>query len=429
MTGAVLLIVFVALLAFGAPIAVCLGLSSVAAILVQGAGKPIAAVMSVLPRICAASSSKFVLLAIPFFIIAGNVMEKAGISGRLINLAEKCLGHIKGGMAAVCIVVSMFFAAISGSGPATVAALGLIMIPALVKAGYPAYFSCALMAAGGAIGVVIPPSITFVVYGSIADASITNLFRSGLLPGILMGVAMIAVALIFGARLDLKVLPKATGKERWIAFKEAFPGLLMPIIILGGIYGGIFTPTEAAAVAVFYGLAVGFFIYKDLDLKKTIDILVDSCSTTATVMFITMGASLFAYVLTRARLDLAIKAFMLTVTGGSPVIFFIIVNVVLLIAGCFLDSTSALNIFTPLFAPVALQMGINPIHLGTVMIFNLAIGLFTPPVGVNLYVACGIGKTKIEEITRGIIPLVLAEIIMLLVITYIPGISLLLTAH
>ena len=427
MTGIVLIVVFIALLVLGAPIAVCLGLSSVSAILVQGAGKPLVAIMSVLPRICAASSSKFVLLAIPFFIIAGNVMEKAGISGRLINLAEKCLGHIRGGMAIVCIVVSMFFAAISGSGPATVAALGLIMIPALVKAGYPAYFSCALMAAGGAIGVVIPPSITFVVYGSIADASITNLFRAGLIPGILMGIAMIIVALIFGSRLDLKVLPKATGKERLIAFRDAFPGLLMPVIILGGIYGGIFTPTEAAAVAVFYGLAVGVFIYKEIDLKKIIDILVDSCSTTATVMFITMGASLFAYVLTRARIDLAIKAFMLSVTGGNTVVFFIIVNVVLLIAGCFLDSTSALYIFTPLFAPVALQMGINPIHLGVVMIFNLAIGLFTPPVGVNLYVACGIGRTKIEEITRGIVPLVIAEIVMLLVITYIPGISLLMT--
>ncbi len=427
MTGIVLIVVFVGLLVLGAPIAACLGLSSVSAILVQGAGKPIVAIMSVLPRICAASSSKFVLLAIPFFIIAGNVMEKAGISGRLINLAEKCLGHIRGGMAIVCIVVSMFFAAISGSGPATVAALGLIMIPALVKAGYPVYFSCALMAAGGAIGVVIPPSITFVVYGSIADASITNLFRAGLIPGILMGIAMIIVALIFGSRLDLKVLPKATAKERLIAFRDAFPGLLMPVIILGGIYGGIFTPTEAAAVAVFYGLAVGVFIYKEIDLKKTIDILVDSCSTTATVMFITMGASLFAYVLTRARIDLAIKAFMLSVTGGNTVVFFIIVNVVLLIAGCFLDSTSALYIFTPLFAPVALQMGISPFHLGVVMIFNLAIGLFTPPVGVNLYVACGIGKTKIEEITRGIVPLVIAEIVMLLVITYIPGISLLMT--
>ena len=424
MAGVILLGVFVVLLICGAPIAVCLGMSSVAAMLVQGAGKPIVAVMSVLPRICSASSSKFVLLAIPFFIISGNVMEKAGISGRLINLAEKCLGHIKGGMAMVCIVVSCFFAAISGSGPATVAALGLIMIPALVKAGYPAAFSCALMAAGGAIGVVIPPSITFVVYGSIADASITSLFKAGMVPGLLMGAGLIITALVIGRKCDLKVSPKASGAERLAAFKDAVPGLLMPVIILGGIYGGIFTPTEAAAVSVFYGRFVGFVIYKDLNLNKLSDIMVDSCSTTATVMFITMGASLFAYVLTRARLDEAIEGMMLNVTGGSTVIFFIIVNIVLLIAGCFLDSTSALYIFTPLFAPVALQLGIDPIHLGVVMIVNLAIGLFTPPVGVNLYVACGIGKISIEDISKGIIPCLVAMLIILLLITYIPAISL-----
>lgn len=424
MAGVILLGVFVVLLICGAPIAVCLGMSSVAAMLVQGAGKPIVAVMSVLPRICSASSSKFVLLAIPFFIISGNVMEKAGISGRLINLAEKCLGHIKGGMAMVCIVVSCFFAAISGSGPATVVALGLIMIPALVKAGYPAAFSCALMAAGGAIGVVIPPSITFVVYGSIADASITSLFKAGMVPGLLMGAGLIITALVIGRKCDLKVSPKASGAERLAAFKDAVPGLLMPVIILGGIYGGIFTPTEAAAVSVFYGLFVGFVIYKDLNLNKLSDIMVDSCSTTATVMFITMGASLFAYVLTRARLDEAIEGMMLNVTGGSTVIFFIIVNIVLLIAGCFLDSTSALYIFTPLFAPVALQLGIDPIHLGTVMIVNLAIGLFTPPVGVNLYVACGIGKISIEDISKGIVPCLVAMLVVLLLITYIPAISL-----
>ena len=229
MVGIVLLGVFVLLLAFGAPIAVCLGMSSVAAILVQGAGKPLVAVMSVLPRICSASSSKFVLLAIPFFIISGNVMEKAGISGRLINLAEKCLGHIKGGMAIVCVVVSCFFAAISGSGPATVAALGLIMIPALVKAGYPAAFSCALMAAGGAIGVVIPPSITFVVYGSIADASITDLFKAGMVPGLAMGAGLIIVALIPLALKGVKYREVSASK------------LLSRNLLVYGI-GGIITP-------------------------------------------------------------------------------------------------------------------------------------------------------------------------------------------
>lgn len=428
MVGIVLLGIFVILLALGAPIAVCLGMSSVGAILVQGAGKPVEAIMSVLPRLCSSASSKFVLLAIPFFILSGNVMEKAGISGRLIRLAEKCLGHIKGGMAIVCVVVSCFFAAISGSGPATVAALGLIMIPAMVKAGYSAAYSCALMAAGGAIGVVIPPSITFVVFGSIADASITSLFIAGMVPGLMMGAALIVVSLIVGRKMDLKVMPKASRKERWDAFKDAFFGLLMPVIILGGIYGGIFTPTEAAAVSVFYGLAVGIFVYHEISFQKFIDILIDSCSTTATIMFITMGATLFAYVLTRARLDLMIRDFMLGVTNGNWVVFFLIVNIVLLIAGCFLDSTSALYIFTPLFAPVATALNISPIHLGVVMIVNLAIGLFTPPVGVNLYVACGIGDIKIEEISKGIVPCLLAELVILLLVTYIPQISTFLVA-
>lgn len=239
----------------------------------------------------------------------------------------------------------------------------------------------------------------------------------------MMGAGLIVAALILGRRMDLKVLPKASGRERLLALKDAFWGLLMPVIILGGIYGSIFTPTEAAAVSVVYGLIVGVFIYREISPKKMVDILIDSCSTTATVMFITMGATLFGYVLTRARLDLAIEGFMMSITDGNWVIFFLIVNVVLLIAGCFLDSTSALYIFTPLFAPVAAQLGISPIHLGVVMIVNLAIGLFTPPVGVNLYVACGIGNIKIEEITKGIIPCLIAQLVVLLLVTYIPGLS------
>lgn len=414
---------FAALLLIGAPIAICLGSSSVITMLVQGGEKPIEAVMAALPRIVSASTSKFVLLAIPFFILGGNIMEKAGISRKLIELAEACVGHIRGGMAIVCVLVSCFFAAISGSGPATVAALGLIMIPALINAGYSAPFSAALMAAGGAIGVIIPPSITYVVYGSISDTSIGTLFISGIGPGLLMGLALMLTALWIGRNSDLKVLPKATNEKRFAAFKDAFWGLLMPVIILGGIYGGVFTPTEAAAVSAVYGLFVGIVIYKTVRGKELYSIFVNSASITATVMFITAAASLFAYILTRARIDVAISMGLNDITGGNFIIFLLIVNVVLLLAGCFLDSTSALFIFTPLFAPVAEAMGINMIHFGTIMVVNLAIGLVTPPVGVNLYVACGIADIHLKTISRAVIPLILSSLIVLLLVTYIPSIS------
>jgi len=424
MTGAVLFISFALLLLMGTPIAICLGSSSVAAMLVDGSGKPIEAIMTTLPRIFSSATSKFVLLAIPFFILGGNIMEKAGISERLINFAQSCVGHLKGGLIVVMVSVACFFAAISGSGPATVAALGMILIPAMVNAGYPPAFAAALMAAAGAIGVVIPPSITFVVYGSIADTSIGTLFLAGLLPGVLMGLALILTALWIGRKMDIELIPKATAAERWRTFKEAFWGLLMPLIILGGIYGGVFTPTEAAAVSVVYGLFVGVFIYRTLHWKDLYDIFVDSTATTAVVMFITATASLFAYILTRARLDVAISSGLTELTDGNWIMFLLIVNVILLLAGCFLDSTSALFIFTPLFVPVATSLGIDLVHFGVLMIVNLAIGLVTPPVGVNLYVGCGIAKIDLKQMSLAVIPLVLASLTVLALVTYIPFISL-----
>ncbi len=424
MEALVLLIVFTVLLLIGAPIAVCLGISSVAAMLVLGAGRSVSVVLGTVPQLVSAATSKAVLLAIPFFILGGNIMEKAGISGKLIALAESLVGHLKGGIAMVCVIVACFFAAISGSGPATVAALGLILIPAMIKAGYDVGFSAALMATAGAIGVIIPPSITFVVYGSISDTSIGDLFIAGVFPGLLMGAALILVTLWLGRKSDLKRLPKASWKQRWVAFKEAFWGLLMPVIILGGIYGGIFTPTEAAAVSAVYGLFIGVFVYKTLRLKELKKIFIDSASTTATVMFITAAATLFAYVITRARIDVAISTLLTDVAGGNQIIFLIIVNIVLLIAGCFLDSTSALYIFTPLFIPVAQALGMSMVHFGTIMIVNLAIGLVTPPVGVNLYVACGISNIDLKRISVSVVPLLLASLVVLMIVTYVPSLSL-----
>ena len=424
MEALVLFAVFVLLLLIGAPIAVCLGISSICAMLVLGAGRSVSVVFGTVPQLVSAATSKSVLLAIPFFILGGNIMEKAGISGKLISLAESCVGHLKGGVAMVCVIVACFFAAISGSGPATVAALGLILIPAMVKVGYDVSFAAALMATAGAIGVIIPPSITFVVYGSISDTSIGDLFISGVLPGLLMGAALIVVTLWLGRKSDLKRLPKANGRQRLVAFKDAFWGLLMPVIILGGIYGGIFTPTEAAAVSAVYGLFIGIVVYKTLKLKDLKKILVDTASTTATVMFITAAATLFAYVLTRARIDVAISSLLTEVAGGNQIIFLLIVNIVLLIAGCFLDSTSALYIFTPLFVPVAKALGLSMIHFGTIMIVNLAIGLVTPPVGVNLYVACGIAKIDLKKISVAVVPLLVASLVVLAIVTYVPSLSL-----
>jgi len=420
MTTIILFVSFLVLLLMNVPIAITLGLSSLVALLAEGID-PIIVPMNVY-----ASTSKFVLLAIPFFILGGNIMERVGISRRLIVLAEKFVGHLKGGMAIVCVLVACFFAAISGSGPATVAALGMIIIPAMIKTGYSPEFSSALMASSGAIGVIIPPSITFVVYGSIAGASIGTLFIAGVIPGILVGLGLVVVALVIGKKLDLKTSEKASFKERMIALKDAFWGLMMPVIILGGIYGGIFTPTEAAAVSAVYGLFVGLFIYRSINVKELYQILVDSTSQTAVVMLITATASLFAWVITVSGIGAAITALFINVSGGSTIIFFIIVNVILLIAGMFLDSTSALFIFTPLFLPVAKVLGIDLIHLGVVMIVNLAIGLVTPPVGVNLYVACGIGNINLTRISKAAIPLLLVSLGILLAITYVPQISLLL---
>lgn len=424
MEAFVLFFVFALLLLLGTPIAVCLGISSILSMLVLGAGRPVSVVLGTVPQLVSAATSKSVLLAIPFFILGGNIMEKSGISGKLINLAESCVGHLKGGVAMVCVIVACFFAAISGSGPATVAALGLILIPAMVKVGYDAPFAAALMATAGAIGVIIPPSITFVVYGSISDTSIGELFISGVIPGLLMGAALIIITLWLGRKSDLKRLPRCTGAQRWKAFKEAFWGLLMPVIILGGIYGGIFTPTEAAAVSAVYGLVIGVFVYRTIKMKQFIKILIDTASTTATVMFITAAATLFAYVLTRARIDVAISGLLTDVAGGNKIIFLLIVNVVLLLAGCFLDSTSALYIFTPLFVPVAQALGMSMVHFGTIMIVNLAIGLVTPPVGVNLYVACGIADVDLRKISVSVVPLLVASLVVLLLVTYVPSLSL-----
>ncbi len=419
MSSLILFGIFALLLAFNIPIAISLGLASMVAVALSGLPP------EMIPINVFSASSKFALLAIPFFILAGNIMERAGISEKLILFAQTMVGHYRNGVAMVCVIVSCFFAAISGSGPATVAALGIILIPAMIRAGYRLTFATALMAAGGAIGVIIPPSVTFIVYGSISGASIGKLFMAGVVPGLLMGLALITVT-VFLVRNEggIKPLPKATRAERLQAFKDAFWGLLMPIIILGGIYSGIFTPTEAAAVSAVYGLVVGVWIYKDLRWAEMPAMFMRSASQTGVVMYVIICASLFAWVVTVDGIAMDIGDWLTEITSGNVYLFLLITNVILLFAGCVMDAVSAIYIFTPILLPVALRLGYDITAFGLVVCVNLAIGLITPPVGVNLFTACSISKTSIKELFWDVIPILLGLLVVLALVTYFPVVSL-----
>ena len=423
MISAVLFISFFVFLILGVPIALCLGLSSVCAILYSGTSLTIVATNMY------SGISKFLLLAIPFFVLSGNIMAKAGISRRLINFVDTCVGHKKGGIAIVCVIVSCFFGAISGSGPATVAALGAVLIPAMVEqGGFSAPFSTALMATSSSVAIVIPPSIAFVVYASITGVSIADMFMAGIVPGILMGVALVIVVLFEAKKHDIKPSrQKATAKERWATFKDAFWGFLMPVIILGGIYGGIFTPTEAAAVSVVYGLFVGMVIYREVSFRDLFDILVDSAKTTGGIMLIVASASLFSFVCTKFGIADAASGLLASI-AHNQFVFLLIVNIIFLIAGCFIDANSAMYIFIPIMLPVCKALGYDVVAFGVMATVNLAIGQVTPPVGVNLFVAISIKIKKglevtLQQISKAVMPMIAASIAVLLVVTYVPAVS------
>lgn len=419
---------FFVLLFLNIPIAMSLGLSSIATMLAAGVK------FSVIPTNVYNGMAKFLLLAIPFFVLSGNIMAKAGISSRLIDFIDDCIGHIRGGIAIVCVIVACFFGAISGSGPATVAALGIILIPAMVNRGhFSAPFASALMASASSIAIVIPPSIAFVVYASITGVSVGDMFMGGIIPGIMMGLALIVVVLINVHKNNLPASrERATWGERWKSFRSAFWGFLVPVIILGGIYGGIFTPTEAAAVSVVYALIVGFFIYREMTLKDLYDILVDSTKTTGGIMLIIGAATLFSYVCTTQGISKAAQSLLLAISGNKYV-FLLIVNVIFLIAGCFVDANSAMYIFIPIMYPVATELGIDPIHFGVLSTVNLAIGQVTPPVGVNLFVAIGCAakmdnlrdKTRVTIVTiaKAVWPQIIACVIALMLVSYVPFFS------
>ncbi|MDD3278993.1 MAG: TRAP transporter large permease subunit [Lachnospiraceae bacterium] len=423
MISAILFISFFIFLVLGVPIGICLGLSSICAILYSGTS------MMIVATNVYSGISKFLLLAIPFFVLSGNIMARAGISKRLIKFVDTCVGHKRGGIAIVCVIVACFFGAISGSGPATVAALGAVLVPAMVeRGGFTPKFATALMATSSSIAIVIPPSIAFVVYASITGVSIADMFMAGIIPGLLMGAALVAVVM-YEARKQ-KIQPaetKATGKERWLAFKDAFWGFLMPIIILGGIYGGIFTPTEAAAVSVVYGLFVGMVIYKEVKWKDLIDIVIDSAKTTGGIMLIVACASLFSFVCTKFGIAEAASG-VLGEIAHNQFIFLLIVNVIFLIAGCFIDANSAMYIFIPIMLPVCKALGYDMVAFGILATVNLAIGQVTPPVGVNLFVAIGVKIKKgmevtLQQISKAVVPMIAACVAVLLLVTYIPDVS------
>lgn len=443
MIAAVLFISFFIMLLIGLPIAICLGMSSALTVLVASATDPKFSMLdlSIIATNTYTGTAKFLLLAIPFFVLSGNIMAKAGISTRLVSFIDDCVGHVRGGMAIVCVIVACFFGAISGSGPATVAALGAVLVPTMIESGFSASFSEGLMATSSSIAIVIPPSIAFVVYSSIANTNVGEMFMAGIVPGILMGIALAVVVLIEVRRKGIKPAhEKRSWKERFKSFKEAFWGLLMPVIILGGIYGGIFTPTEAAAVSVVYGLIVGMFIYREVKVKDLFGIMVDSAKTTGGIMLIVASASLFSYCCTLFGISQAAQQ-LLTSVSANRAVFLIIVNIIFLIAGCFIDANSAMYIFIPIMLPVALQLGYDPVAFGIVATVNLAIGQVTPPVGVNLFVAMGLKikdavsseregrdvyhKVTLPMISNSVIPMIIASLIVLLLVTYVPGVSLL----
>lgn len=417
----ILFVLLIILFLINVPIAVALGLASALVFFIDGN----VSLIVIMQRMFNSVDS-FPLMAIPFFILAGKLMESGGISQRLIHLANVIFGRVKGGLAIVSIVACAFFAAISGSAAATTAAVGALLIPAMVNKGYDKSFSTAVQAAGGTIGIMIPPSVPLVLYGVAAGVSVSELFIAGVIPGLLVMVSLIILVYI------ISLIKGYGGGEKFgfvdfvKAFADAFLALMMPVIILGGIYGGIFTPTEAAVVAVVYGLIVGLFIYREIKIKDLATIFSSSVVVTAVIMFIIAGASVFGYYLTRQRIPAELTELTLGITENW-IIALLIINAILLICGMFLETSAAIIILTPILVPIVSALEIDLVHFGIIMIVNLGIGFITPPVGVNLFVAANIAGTKFESLLKAIIPFILIMLVDVLLVSFIPSISLFLT--
>jgi C4-dicarboxylate transporter, DctM subunit len=398
-------------------VAVSIGLAALVGIQVSGVNHLIAV------KEMFSAINKFPLAAIPFFILAGNLMETGGISRRLVEFAKSLVGGVQGGLPMTCVLTCMIFAAVSGSSVATTFAIGTILIPALIKHGYPTPYAAALQATSAELGVIIPPSIPMILYGVSAEVSIGELFIAGFGPGLLIGLALMLFVHLW---CRYKGWGKNDGDGRLkigAATVQAGWALLMPVIILGGIYGGIFTPTEASAVAVFYALVVGMVVYREIHFKQLYGILKKSVVSSAVIMFIIANAGLFAYLITRAGVPDAIGLWLKDVLQ-SPLLFLLGVNAALFLIGMFIETSAAIIVLAPILAPVAIFFGVDPVHFGIVMVVNLALGMITPPFGVNLFAACTVARISLDRIITQLVPFVLVVLCCLLVITYVPGISL-----
>jgi C4-dicarboxylate transporter DctM subunit len=415
-TVALFVMLFVFML-LGLPIAVALGLSSVVTIMLVGRDSLASLALKLFE-----TSEQFTLLAIPFFILAGAFMTTGGVARRMIRFAIACIGHLQGGLAMASVLACMLFAAVSGSSPATVVAVGTIVIGGMVRAGYSKEMAAGVICNAGTLGILIPPSIVMVVYGAATETSVGKLFMAGVIPGILLGI-MLMVAIYVRARwIGLPRQPKATFKEVMVAGRESLWGLLLLVIILGGIYGGIFTPTEAAAVSAVYAFVIATLIYRDIGLKDLPRVLVDAGRVTVMLMFIIANALLFAYVLTTERIPQSI-AEQIVSWGMAPWQFLIVVNILLLAAGNFMEPTGIILILAPILFPIATQLGIDPIHLGIIMVVNLEIGMVTPPVGLNLFVTSGITGMSVMQVVRAAFPWLSVLLVFLVIVTYIPQLS------
>ena len=418
MNTAVLFILLFTFMLLGMPIAVALGLSSLLTILFFAQDS-----LASLSLKLFETSEHFTLLAIPYFILSGAFMTTGGVAKRMIRFANACIGHLRGGLAMASVLACMLFAAVSDSSPATVVAVGSIVIAGMVKVGYPKAFAAGVICNAGTLGILIPPSIVMVVYGAATETSVGKLFMAGVIPGIVLGLMLMVAIYVRARMIGLEKTPRAPIGEILTSGRDSLWGLLLIVIILGGIYGGVFTPTEAAAVAAVYAFAIAVFVYRDIGMKDVPHVLVEAGKVTVMLMFIVANALLFAHVLTTERIPQAIAE---TIVGwGMPAWqFLIVVNILLLIAGMFMEPTGIVLILAPILFPIAMQLGIDPVHLGIIMVVNLEIGMITPPIGLNLFVTAGITGMSIGQVVRAALPWTMVLLLFLAIVTYVPAMTL-----